>query len=439
MNIAIARPEPRVVNASEILDLCGWLLVSFYLYADTVSGVLAGQAGGAAPLSQAWKGMILATILLRSLIYSHQSALIQLGFLAALLMGPVFRLAQGGEAESFVREASTALKVMVPLYVLLWCNDQQRSAPGLLAVWPKRALWLAAIAVIGNVAIGLAGYGFTSYGTRASGGLGTIGFFQAGNEVGGTFAVLCAFLLMQFWKGRRWLYWPLVALLVGIGLLIATKSAILSAALIGVLLPIAYLRGKWGRMKARSLIAMLLLLVIGGTATVRLWDSPMVAAITARIEITYRERGWLGVVLSSRDVFVRRAFHGLEARGDTPAVLLGIGAEALQQLDIKESVEMDPLDLYLWFGLPGALYAIALGGMFLYAGVGVYRNPGNESGPAILLVNLTLLTLSVLAGHVLFGGMAGIAWATLNGLGMAGQQPDGIRRLDIPAEGRAFV
>lgn len=403
------------------LDLCIWLLISFFFFADTLSGVLAGAAGGPAPLSQAWKGLLLALIFLRSLRSPPVMALFIITFLALLLSGPILRLFLAGVSDTFIREAGAALKVLLPLAILTWCNEQRTSAPDLLQVWPRRALWLGVVALVLNIGLGLAGLGYTSYGTQARGGIGVIGFFQAGNEVGAAFAVLCGFVLMEVWNRRRWTYWPVVGLAIAMAFVIATKSAILSACLLSILIPIVYQRGRQ-RISIGTLFGLCLLCGLLVVAALEIWTVIETAGLAHRIETVYEQRGWFGVLLSGRNDYLHGVFDVLWADATPVEVLFGIGPEALAQFGAYESVEMDPFDLYLWFGVPGLIYTLTLATVFLRIGFRGYRTASNASGPAVLLTNFILLALSVIAGHVLLGGMASIVWAAFNAVAMGDQQ-----------------
>lgn len=415
----ISRTDPARGNAAAVLDLAIWLMISTYLYVDTISGALM-DAGGGAPLSQAWKGLMLLLIGISSIRRSVTTVAILTGSLLLLLSGPFARMITSPISSEFAWEVATGLKALLPLAVLSWCNDQRSAAPQLLQVWSRRALWANASAVALNIAVGALGFGFSSYNSPA-GGIGMTGFFYAGNEVGAVFAVLSGFVLMETWNRRRRAYWIVAALLVAIAFLITTKSAILAAVLLSPLVPLAYLRGRWSHMPATYFVSLCVIAAALVVAAIRIWEVLEVAGLAARLELVYAQRGWTGVLFSGRDQFLAAASGAVFARFSWSEVFFGLGSGELMRLGIKESVEMDPFDLYLWFGMPGLLYLAAFLCAFLYVPLRGYAQPENSAAPPVLLTTLVLLGICVIAGHVILGTLAGPAWAVLTALVLVDQ------------------
>ncbi len=403
-------PYGKELEGTALLDLLIWLMLSIYLYVDTLNGLARDMGAGEAPLSPTWKGAILLLILIASLRRSLTTLLLTGASALLLLAGPIYQLLETGVAADFGWEAATAMKPVLPIAILSWCNDQQTANPGLLRTWPRRVLWLSVIAVIINVVVGLAGYGFASYETRA-GRIGIIGFFYAGNEVGAMYAVLCGFLFMEIWVRHRRLYLPVVLIAMVIGFVIATKSAILSAIALAPLVPLAYQRGRWLRMPAGLALGLLAALVVLIIAAIQVWTILDAAGLAAKLQEVYQTRGWAGILFSGRDVFIASASGAVWGAPDMGDALFGPGVHALSQLGIKESVEIDPFDFYLWFGAPGLIFLILFVGLFLYVPLLGRRDPTNHVAPTVLMTTYILLGIATVAGHVILGGMAGILWA----------------------------
>ncbi|MCH8684178.1 O-antigen ligase family protein [Pedomonas mirosovicensis] len=280
---------------SALLDLSIWLMISMYLYVDTISGVLIGIMGGQAPLSQVWKGGILFLILLVSVKRSLTTILLSGASAVMLLVGPFYRLLATPNASGFGFESATALKALMPLVILLWCMDQQTARHRLIEIWPLRALWSAVLAVILNMMLGLAGLGNSTYGTGEHG-IGIIGFFYAGNELGAVFTALSGFVLMWTWCRRRKIYVLVAGVVALIGVLIATKAAMLSAVMLALMVPAANQRGQWGKMPAGVAISLFILLVALAITMARVWFILEAAGLADRLQYAYSRRGWTGIL-----------------------------------------------------------------------------------------------------------------------------------------------
>lgn len=405
---------PAVCGAG-VLNLSIWLLISLYLYVDTLSGVMTGTGGGQAPLSQAWKGIIFLLILIVSIRRSLRTVMLITLLGLALLLAPLYRLFTTPYIGSAIWEMTTALKVLLPVAVLSWCNDQRLAGDKLLQIWPRRALWLAVSALFLNILLGAAGFGYATY--RAGGvNIGIIGFFTAGNEIGALFAVLCGFVLMETWTKYRKLYVVSVAIFIATGFAIATKSAMLSAVLLAVLVPVVYHRERWDRLPAGAAVAMAIIFIFMLIAAVQIWTVLEAAGLSEKLRAVYSSRGWVGILFSGRDTFIANASEAILTAHSFSDVLFGPGAHKLRMLDIKESIEIDPLDFYLWFGIPGLLVGFVFAILFLYIPLQGKKDRLNTVAPAVAVTTWLMLAISVIAGHVIIAGIPGIAWATFTAL-----------------------
>lgn len=417
-NTSIYAPRRLVIDGLAVLDLVIWLMISSYLFIDTASGILREAGLSQAPLSQAWKGALFFLILIVSLRRSVTTVLLVAGSALLLFAGPLYRLFNIATAADLGWEAATALKALLPIAVLSWCNDQRRVDHDLLLIWPRRALWSAVFAVLLNLAAGLVGLGFATYSTSA-GNIGVTGYFYAGNEVGAAFAVLCGFLFMETWTKRPKIYLLVVGVAVLTSFVITTKSAILSSVLLALLVPLAYQRGRWLHMPASLVAGLAAAGALVVVAVIRVWTILETAGLADSLQYIYDKRGWSGIVFSGRDLFIQAVSKVVLSAPSLGEAVFGPGIHRLQQLGVKDSVEMDPLDFYLWFGAPGLLFLMIFVAAFLYIPVKVKRDPMNMAAPGVYVTTLILLAISVIAGHVILGGLAGVLWAVLTGLVLA--------------------
>ena len=417
------REPASAANAHGVLSVVVWSMIAVYLLIDTISGALIHTTGGVAPLSQLWKALILLLLLFWWSVISARGTLALLVLLTALLTGPVIRLFVSGDTESSLEDVTGAIKVLLPALTLSFCCAQRWQNERLFVSWTRRALWFCVAVMLLNVGVGLLGYGYTAYGVAESGGIGVTGFFYAGNEVGATYVVLCAFALVETWRrARRW-YLLAALVAVALGFLIATKSAILGAMVLAFGLPIASTIG--GRARLGWTLGSVMGLAVAGLAwaAFRFWTMLEQTGVASRLLAVFAERGWIGVIFSGRDRFVTRSLQGLWEHASVADIILGTGQSGLERWSDKVSTETDPIDLYFWFGMPGLIYCIALYTVFVFLPWRACANRTNSAAPGILLANALLIVLSIVGGHVVLSGMVGIAWAMLTAYALVPDTP----------------
>ena len=393
-----------------------WFFLSLYLYIDSLTGFFLWKYGLEIPLSQLWKGVILILALTWSLFFSRSLFCFLIVLIIFLLSGPIVRLFQDGIGAGFVESCIMALKALMPAIIIGYCNQAQFDHPEFVSRGAPRVLWLCVGALVLNILLGIFGLGFTAYGTGETGGIGVVGFFPAGNEVSATFAILAGFVLMRGWQAQRRFYLLIALMVVGCGFLIATKAAIGAAILLSFCIPVAYRRGAWMKISPAMLFLLLVALGLLTLAAIELWAVLELVGLSDRILYIYENQGVIGILFSGRDVTINSIFSNLYENLDLTKVFFGLGPTFLNQASQKITAEVDPVDLYLWFGLPGVIYGFLFLLIVTYISMKAYSDGANRHGPGVLVINVTLVGISIFAGHVVFGGMAGIVWAVLNAL-----------------------
>ncbi|HEX7114293.1 MAG TPA: hypothetical protein VF193_04125 [Steroidobacter sp.] len=401
-----------------------WAMLTVYLLVDAISGAFLSQTGGVAPLSQVWKaGLLLLLLYWSSLISSSLTAAL-IALIAVILIGPLMRVMVTGRTQLLLADATSAVKTLLPALVLLFCCAQRLIDEATFRKWAHRVLWFGMAVVLLNIGVGLAGFGYTAYGTAATGGIGIIGFFYAGNEVGATYVVLSAFVLLQTWLTARHWYLVVGAALVGVALLITTKSAVVGSLALAFGIPIATLRGRLYRLGWKAAVLYGLALAVLVWAALEVWTILEVTGLAARIASVLAERGWVGVLFSGRELYVAQSMQGIWQEESIWQAIFGPGPSRISIWSGKPSTETDPLDLYFWFGVPGFLYCILLYACFIFLPWRALKERSNAHAPGVLLANILLVALSIVGGHVVLSGMVGMVWAVLTSLSLgASREP----------------
>jgi hypothetical protein len=231
--------------------------------------------------------------------------------------------------------------------------------------------------------------------------------------------VLCGFVLMKVWNGRRWLYAPVAFLVIAMGLAMATKTAMLGAVALALGIPVVYRRGRLLRFTLGGTIAMGLALMLLTWAVFEIRTILELSGVGSRIARLFAEGGWFSVLFSGRDYYAGAGVQALTMHGSLFDVLFGVGQQTVDRWAGKGATETDLLDLYLWLGVPGLVYGILLYLVFLYVSVRGFVDRSNTAGPAVLLTNLLLIAASLISGHVVVSAIVGIVWATFNAMALS--------------------
>lgn len=272
-----------------------------------------------------------------------------------------------------------------------------------------------------NIVLGAFGIGYSTLGSYVieddvtSGG--GKGFFIGGNDLSCVIMIVAGCLLIQAWLQRNLRAYLLFALMVlGLGVLVQLKTAILGTLILMMAIPIA-LSGVMhkGRLKLRPLIP--LVLGIGFALLVLLWLIASNSALMRRALYLYEKEGLLTAISTGRTNFLSvavdiwSAYYGLLDR------MLGLGwsgfLEAMSMsMGIQKNVEIDYADILMMNGMLGL--AVVLAGWFWYLRsnyklIGKVRIAG-----AVLLIDLFLLLLAGLSGHILYSALNGMFVALLN-------------------------
>lgn len=81
----------------------------------------------------------------------------------------------------------------------------------------------------------------------------------------------------------------------------------------------------------------------------------------------------------------------------------------------KYSAEVDPVDLFVYFGLIGSLVAYLFLFITMLPAFSVFKSD-KLFPPVIVLVNIILVMLAFFSGHILNSGMLGLLWGLFNSL-----------------------
>lgn len=269
-----------------------------------------------------------------------------------------------------------------------------------------RKIFLTAFFVVGyvvvfmNACLGLLGHGASTY--DEGGGLGVKGFYVSGNELGTFFSVCFAYLGLLIGR-KSYFYYSLFFLFsLSIAILISTKSAILGV--LASFIVFCFVKFRFYQFLFFLFCAVALAWISLGQLGFKvllfssgLWD---------RFVWVFESQGLVGVFLSGRQWYLEGTLEGLAGT----SLLLGIGYSGVEALIGKGSVEMDFLDVYLWFGISGLLLIVLT--LFLYF-KSIALIASKIERRYLFFMFIVYLFQAVLAGHVFISGIVSLPLAAL--------------------------
>ena len=390
-----------------------FLLLAFSLLIDSITGFLMVGMGLDLKLSSVYKILMLAIVLciIGTLSRKHLANILLL--LLALLVGSTSTLIQTADVKGFIDDFITVLKLLMPLIIFVFCVLVAQRRAALVTKYGAIACYVSFVILAVNLALGAMGFGFSSYGAND---IGVKGFFYAGNEVGGLFIIFYGVILHYVWQKNSFILYALMSLIALVsGLLIATKAAMLAAILLVFLIPVFNDRNRilnLTKLKLNLIVPIILAAIVLSFFLVSILET---TGIWNRLVWFYQKKGLIGLFLSGREVYVVDALVAFEQIATIPQYIFGIGQSGLGILTYN-MVEVDPLDMFFWYGCIGAFTYIFIITVFLRTSYLATRLPESSWGPAVFLINILLIAVSFIAGHIFTSGMLGPFIGLVNGM-----------------------
>jgi hypothetical protein len=398
-----------------------FLMMGLSLFIDAINGFFLSGLGIDTKLSAIYKLVLLCIILFQIGAFSQKTlACILMGILI-LMMGPTVTLTSTLDVSGFFLDFTTVLKITTAFIVFLYCVQVCKKSPELVEKYGKWCCQFSFVILAVNLALGVMGFGFSSYGgetTDESTNIGIKGFFYAGNEVSGIFILLFGTTLHLLWQKHRTMYFFFVPLVFIAGLLIATKAAMLAAALLVFAIPLFNERNRllnvtW--LKVKMILPVVIVTIVLLFILVPVFQS---TGLWERFVWFYQKKGVIGIILSGRDEFIIAALVVFQQFADLSQILLGFGRSGLGMFT-KDSMEVDPVDMYFWFGIAGLAMFMLLATVFFRVSYLATRQKYSLWGPSVLVINIALFSVSMIAGHIVTSGMLAPLFGLINGMAYA--------------------
>jgi hypothetical protein len=419
MSIMTVYPQPS--GAKFAFFQLTFLMIACSLIVDSVNGFFLSGLGIDPRLSASYKLLLLVIVLAQIGAHSVRTLASLLACILVLLIGPVFSLIKTLDAGAFISDFITVLKVTTAFIIFVYCVLVCRYWPALVQKYGKWCCQISFAVLSLNLILGVLGFGFSSYGnadSESSNQIGVKGFFYAGNEVSGLFILFFGIALHLIWQKSKVTYFAFAPLVFIAGLLVATKSAMLSAAVLVFAIPLFNERNRLLNLTWLKVKMMLPIILMGIILVFLLVPVLEATGLWERFVWFYQNKGVIGIIMSGRDEFVLNAMVVYQQFASLPEILFGFGRGGLG-LITKDSMEIDPIDMYFWFGIAGALLFVLIFLVFIRVSYLATKVKDSLWGSNVLVINIVLFGVSIIAGHILTSGMLAPFIGLLNGMAYA--------------------
>lgn len=412
MTVAAKTPAGLLSQLDRLV--CG--LIPWSLLIDCLNGALLQSQGSAYGLAVLYKGLLLGLMLLALSQSQFKAVLIYIATALLLLLGPALSSWQQS-SQWLLADVQLVVKVLSPLLAFCYFLSLQHRQPALAQRLFYLTLAVSTAVLILNMLLGISGFGYSAYQPMENvqqAFLGVKGFFYSTNELSALLLVLTAALLSLTWPLSRWRYAMVSVLAVAIALLLLTKTGLFGCLILVLTIPFLFMPAQFWRQNKLTIASLSVVLMLALLLAV--FNMPAILqalGIYNKLNFVYQQRGISGIVLSSRDLYASQIWASVQQDYASWQRLLGVGQGGTALQLKKYFAELDWFDLYIFYGVAGGLVYVATFGLFIGKSI---KHINLGSGRVMLLLNVVLLAVSALAGHVMTSGLLWLPWALCNAL-----------------------
>ncbi|MDZ3910820.1 hypothetical protein [Escherichia coli] len=311
-----------------------------------------------------------------------------------LVCGSAFVLALSGGGETISETVQIAIRCMmffIVMTTLTYLNPSKEFIGKICAT--------LLILLFVNFLLGFFGFGYSSYGNElvsVGDSMGVKGYFYSGNELSFVIMIFSLFSVCYFKNEIVCIF--AMSMLLFCSVMLSTKASLASTAIIFAV---------WAFGKTNAVVKAFTTIIIM-IFTVLFFDdliSKVISSdIVSRLSWMYETGGLLRAVLSDRDTFIIDALNQLNLLDFSAGYVFGFGRDYLTFSGVKSSTEMDFVDVYLWFGIPGIIFFVS----YFYKLKRLLNKITYEAKNNLICVAFFCMTLfvSFVAGHIVYSGTA---------------------------------
>lgn len=400
--MSVFHPQVRRKNGGRIpiLEICIFILIFLSLPVDVLNGLFLNK-GVNVVFPSIYKCFVLISLLFYLFINKNRWIFLLFFCLCLLVMPKVAFSITDRDYSYFFADLSYAIKFFMPIFYALFLLTLKKQSLN-IHIYSKivrRFFYFSCIIVLCNILVGFLGYGFSVY---RSANIGYKGLFFAGNELAAVFLALVGFILTDTYLNSKKSYIFISTIFLVFSIMVATKAAIFGTIFLSIFIPLNYLKDN------KLFTKQILLLFAASFPLLYIYKYGWILldkfGYRQKIEWTMEKKGILGLVFSGRDQYFLEAWNNISIEWDISSLLFGFGKYNIERnILFKSSTEIDPMDVFLLFGVIGLFFYFAF---LCYIIFGKFRKISTY-GIGVHTTSILMIFLSIFSGHVSFSGMLG--------------------------------
>jgi hypothetical protein len=419
-----------IIDFHLLIDYVVILYMIAYAALDSLNGFILKNGISSISLAQIIKSLIILLILFRffsSVTQHKKNVLIAVLFIGFLSMNLLHAL-RFQNFQLFISDLAITIKWVVPVITFYYFLFLKERRPALTNKYfiPIVVVNFAVVAI--NLILGILGYGFDQYSLGAEErGVGTSGFFYAGNELSALMIAVFGMIIAFAWNKSLKSYLIISAFCMVLALFKITKVAIAGVFFLVIAIPfldhtIKLFKVSFSFLK-KSFVLMLVSVPVLIIGFIFLKNS----GLFSRLEYFYDHLDLVSVIFSSRNVMAAHAFDFIAEEYTLFDYLFGIGARQGELYMLRYAgddaiVEIDFIDLMIQYGLVGLVTIYTFWIFLVYRAYKLFKQ-GHTFYKYVAFINLCLFGLAHLSGHVFNSAMLGFMLSFINVLpDLDGQQ-----------------
>lgn len=259
-----------------------------------------------------------------------------------------------------------------------------------------------------NIIAGKLGFGFEQY----SGGVGSRGYFYAGNEVAALLLLLSGIVLYWNLKTDYKKYILISLFLFIVSILNATKVCIFGIFILIIFMPFIKQKNINIKQIIKYISAFLAVTVLFIFSIKYIWEFTGLNSRWNFFIAKYDYNIW-SMILSGRNIVLDHAFTTFTKQFSILNYIFGISASGFlnkleQQSSISHAIEMDFFDIFFYYGVLGILIVYSTWIYIITKCLALKNNTSYTYTKLVLFMSILLLFISTISGHVMYSGMSGI-------------------------------
>ncbi len=257
--------------------------------------------------------------------------------------------------------------------------------------------------LLSNLLFGYFGFGYEQYSSFE---IGTRGWFYSGNEVNLLFIVLSLFLLSYLQIKRKQIYAVILSLLIiFIGIVLISKTAIIGSIIIIIGLPIINVVINRKIFSIYQIIILGIILILFSSLLINffLYESK---AILRYGNIT-ESKELISIITHDSGRSIRKN-NVMESYYDDPKINEILFGASYSRIAMDGSTEIDYIDIFVVFGLVGLILMYGFLIIILIHNIKHKLLRKNSFANYNIFGIVLILLISVTAGHVMMSGLASI-------------------------------